>query len=103
MRDLRVNLVVMRARQRLSQDALARAAGVTRQTISKLESGSGNVTVDVLERVARVLECSVHVLFEPVVEVEAISERELARRAKESRTDYVDGFALLDAIEEADS
>jgi transcriptional regulator with XRE-family HTH domain len=61
---LRRNVVRRRTRHGLSQTELAEQARISRQTLSKIESGDGNVTVSVLERVAVVLGCEVKDLFE---------------------------------------
>ncbi len=50
MEALRRNVVYKRAEHRISQIDLAQRASVARQTISKIESGNGNVTVDILEK-----------------------------------------------------
>ena len=99
--DLAVNLIFRRAQKRLSQAALAKQAGVARQTVSKLESGIGNVTIDVLARIADALQCPLAKLFEGFPEPGPVSERELLRRAKAPRSEFVDTLAFLDAIDEA--
>src|SRR6185503_12880584 len=49
------NLVALRHVRNLTQDALAKAAGVPRSTISNLESSSGNPSLTVLVKVASAL------------------------------------------------
>jgi transcriptional regulator with XRE-family HTH domain len=45
----------IRKAKRLTQTRLAEAAGCNQATISKLERGDKNVTLDLIERIARVL------------------------------------------------
>lgn len=99
MEVLRRNVVLKRAQRGLSQVELAKRASVARQTISKVESGEGDVTVGVLEKLARVLRCDVRDLFE--CRTTAADDAELQRRAKAPASDFVDAGALLDAIDEA--
>jgi transcriptional regulator with XRE-family HTH domain len=101
MEVLRRNVVYKRAQHGFSQSVLAERAKVARQTVSKIESGSGGrtVTVEVLEKIAIVLGCRVDQLFDPCcVHVDA---SELQRRANAPNGDFIDGFALLNAIDEA--
>jgi transcriptional regulator with XRE-family HTH domain len=49
------NLVTLRQLRTLTQEALAKAAGVPRSTIANLESGSGNPSLTVLIKVANSL------------------------------------------------
>lgn len=101
MEALRRNVVFRRAKSRISQSDLAERANVARQTISKIESGSGDVTVSVLEKIARVLECSIEQLFD--TGSAHTDERALGRRAKSSSSEYVNARELLDAIDEANA
>ena len=99
MEALRRNVVLKRAEHRISQSGLAEKANVARQTISKIESGDGNVTIQVLEKIASVLGCTVPELFEP--RSGPADDAELARRANAPANEFVDAHALLDAIDEA--
>lgn len=99
MEALRLNVVYKRAEHGLSQGELAQRASVARQTVSKIESGQGNVTVDILEKIATVLGCGVDQLFEP--RCVRVDDAELERRANAPRSDFVNAEALLDAIDEA--
>jgi putative transcriptional regulator len=56
-------LRVARAERDLSQDDLARAAGVSRQTISSIETGQYCPSAALAFRLARVLGTGVEVLF----------------------------------------
>lgn len=49
------NLISLRHARSLTQDALAKAAGVPRSTIANLESGEGNPSLTVLVKVANAL------------------------------------------------
>ena len=76
-----------RRRRRLSQEQLARAAGVTRQAVSAVETGAASPGVDVALRLAGVLGCRVEDLFgaapggEPVAVVLPAGTRDGARVA----------------------
>jgi DNA-binding XRE family transcriptional regulator len=56
-------LRVARAERNLSQDQLARATGVSRQTISSIETGQYVPSALLAFRLARVLGCRVDELF----------------------------------------
>jgi putative transcriptional regulator len=99
MEALRINSVVKRAKQGISQSDLAQRAHVARQTVSKIESGYGNVTVDVLEKLAKVFACSVAELFE--YDETPADDAEIERRAKAPRSEFVDAEVLFAAIDEA--
>jgi transcriptional regulator with XRE-family HTH domain len=100
MEALRVNLIIGRARARFSQEDLATRAGVGRPTISRIERGADDVSLDVVQRLADALGTTVAELFVSP-STEPVDEAELARRAAASDDDYVDARALLDAIDEA--
>jgi transcriptional regulator with XRE-family HTH domain len=53
--NLAHNLVALRHGRGLTQQAVAKAAGVPRSTIANLESGEGNPSLAVLSKVARAL------------------------------------------------
>ncbi|MDE2571802.1 MAG: helix-turn-helix transcriptional regulator [bacterium] len=99
MEELARNVVRKRAEHHLSQAALADRADVARATVCKIESGDGNVTVQSLERIARVLGCRLDELFAPRCVV--VDDAELERRANAPDSDFVDARALLAAIDEA--
>lgn len=52
----RSDLVDMRMRRRMTQDKLAKAAGVSKQTITRMESGTNVPQFDTIEKVAAALE-----------------------------------------------
>jgi putative transcriptional regulator len=99
MEVLRRNVVFKRAEHGYSQAVLASRASVTRQTISKIESGHGTVTVQILEKIAKVLGCGIDELFAP--RCLRADDAELERRANSPQSDFVDARTLLGAIDEA--
>jgi transcriptional regulator with XRE-family HTH domain len=96
---LGVNLVFERARAGLSQTALAKAAGVTRQTISEIERAATNPTIDVLDKIVSALGISMDRLFVQHVSG-LVDDEELARRRASGRDDTVDARTLLDGVNE---
>jgi transcriptional regulator with XRE-family HTH domain len=97
---LRVNLIVGRARARLSQQAFAERAGISRPTVSRIERGIGDdVGLDVLERIAGALDVSVADLF-VLASSGRVDDAELARRAA-ATDEFVDADDLFAAIDEA--
>jgi putative molybdopterin biosynthesis protein len=61
--DIRNNLKSIRTRLGMSQQELANLAGVTRQTISGVESGQYAPSVAISLRLAKALGCQVEDLF----------------------------------------
>jgi transcriptional regulator with XRE-family HTH domain len=54
----------LRARRgKRTQDEFARKLGVSRATLSRLESGSQNTTISTLEQISKSLRCDVGELF----------------------------------------
>ena len=49
----------------LSQEAFARKLGISRPTLTRLESGAQNTTLKTLQTICRRLRCDVGDLFEP--------------------------------------
>jgi transcriptional regulator with XRE-family HTH domain len=98
---LRVNVIVGRARARLSQSDLAERAGISRPTVSRIERATcPDVGLDTIERIAGALDVDVASLF--VLELEKrVDDDEIARRAAAPDSDFVDADALLSAIAEA--
>ena len=73
--DLRTNLKSIRTRLGMSQQDLANIAGVTRQTISGVESGQYAPSVAITLRLAKALGCQVEDLFwleRDLPEIEAV-------------------------------
>jgi DNA-binding XRE family transcriptional regulator len=55
----------LRARRgQLTQEAFARRLGISRPTLTRLESGSQNTTLKTLEQICRALRCNVGDLFQ---------------------------------------
>lgn len=98
--NIRANLIVARAKARLTQARLAEAAAVTRQTISDLERGTVNISVDVLDRIAGALDIDVQQLFTPPL-TRTVDAGEIARRRATPRSEFVPARALHAAIGEA--
>lgn len=85
---LRVNLIVGRARTQLSQEQLAEKAQVSRPTISRIERGTGDVKIDVVQRLADALGVAVADLFVPA-STEDVDDAEITRRAADAREDFI--------------
>jgi len=77
---VRGNLVFERAKKELSQAALAEAAGLARQTISDIERGAANPTVDVLDRIVTVLGIGLDQLFVAKPSDQKLDASEIRRR-----------------------
>ena len=65
--ELRVALEITKAREakKMSQRALAEALKTKQQTVSRIERGAQNVTIETLDRIARVLGRDLQVRFVP--------------------------------------
>ncbi|HTV91128.1 MAG TPA: helix-turn-helix transcriptional regulator [Verrucomicrobiae bacterium] len=101
MESLRANLIVGRARARLSQAELAERSGVSRPTISRIERcAAGDVGIDVIQRLANALGSTVADLFVPA-STAPVDDDELARRASTPDSEFIAAGDLLDAIAEA--
>jgi len=61
--ELRTRLKDLRIQRQLTQDALARAAGVTRQTIIAIEKGKFVPSVKLALELARALQVSLEEVF----------------------------------------
>lgn len=84
--DLRNNLKSIRTRLGMSQQDLANLAGVTRQTISGVESGQSAPSVAMTLRLASALGCHVEDLFwfeQELPEVEAILAKSISYNQKQ--------------------
>jgi transcriptional regulator with XRE-family HTH domain len=100
--NIRANLIVARAQARITQAQLADAASVTRQTISDLERGTVNISVDVLDRISRALDIETGQLFaRPFTGI--VDAAEIRRRRALPRSESVDADALFAALDEASS
>ena len=58
-----LNMKSARVKLDLSQEDLAKAVGVTRQTISCIENGAYNPTLNVCKKICRILHKSLDELF----------------------------------------
>jgi len=97
---LRVNLIVERARKRLSQGELAARAGISRPTVSRIERAAGDVGIEVVQRIADALEVAVTDLFAPFSPDEP-DDAELARRLAAPVDEFIDAEDLIRALDEA--
>jgi transcriptional regulator with XRE-family HTH domain len=98
---LRVNVIVGRAKARLSQDQLAERAGVSRPTISRIERAiAGDVGIATVECIAQALGIPISELFIPADE-DYVDDAELARRACAPDEEFIDARTLLAAVDEA--
>ena len=63
--ELKVAFEIAKAREaaKMSQGELARALKTKQQTISRIERGAQNVTIETLDRIARAMKLSLQVRF----------------------------------------
>ena len=59
------NIIDRRNSIGLSQEHLARQAGLSRAYVGKIENARFSVTIDTIEKIAHALEVDAEVLFEP--------------------------------------
>lgn len=83
MRDIGKNIKTIRQEQKMTQDALAEALYVTRQTVSNYENGHTRPDLETLERIAEILQTDVNTLIygPPVPESKKTAYRYLALSA----------------------
>lgn len=80
------NLIGLRQARGLTQQALARSAGVPRSTVATLESGAGNPSLQVLVKVASALAVPIdELLASPRAKVRHYREPELAAQQRQGR------------------
>lgn len=60
---MEIKLRVFRATRDITQEELARAVGVTRQTIIAMERGNYNPSLELAFRIARYFEASIEEIF----------------------------------------
>lgn len=60
MRDIGKNIRELRIKKSMTQDALAESLFVTRQTVSNYETGKSRPDIDMLIRIAEVLDCDIN-------------------------------------------
>ena len=75
---LAVNLRKWRERRQISLSALARDAGVSKSTVSELERGNGNPSLDTIWALAKTLHVSLGALFTTEQEGSGIEVRRIA-------------------------
>lgn len=82
-RHLARNLSALRQVRALTQDALAKGAGLPRSTIANLESGDGNPSLAVLVKVAGALKTSIdELLASPRAKTRRWATADLPRRSR---------------------
>lgn len=97
---LRVNVIIGRARARLSQEQLAERAGISRPTVSRIERAAADVGIEVVQRIADALGVAVSELFVPASD-DRLDESEIAARLDTGDDEFIDARAVLDAVDEA--
>ncbi|MGH7707765.1 MAG: helix-turn-helix transcriptional regulator [Vulcanimicrobiaceae bacterium] len=97
---LRVNVIIGRARARLSQEELANRAGISRPTVSRIERAAADVGIEIVQRIADALGIAVADLFLPTRD-DRVDNDELAARAVAPDSEFIDARAVLDAVDEA--
>lgn len=63
MRDIGRNITTLRKKRGMTQDALAEALHVTRQTVSNYENGRSRPDIDMLEAIAQVLDTDINTVL----------------------------------------
>jgi transcriptional regulator with XRE-family HTH domain len=99
--ELADHVVVARARKGLSQAELAERAGISRDTLSRIERGEADPTLNVLSRLADALSVDVAELLARDRGDALADDDELVRRAADIRAGNVDARTLLVAIDDA--
>lgn len=97
---LRVNVIIGRARARLSQEQLAERAGVSRPTVSRIERGAADVGIEVVQQIADALGVAVSELFVPAGD-DRLDDSEIAARLDTGEDEFIDARAVLEAVDEA--
>lgn len=98
---LRLHVLFLRARHRMSQSTLAARAGVSRAVVSRIEQGDTNVTLAVLDRIAAALATESWRLVAPIDT--GSSDADVERRLADGPEVFVDAADLLAAIDESAS
>lgn len=97
---LRVNVIIGRAKARLSQEQLAERAGISRPTVSRIERAAGDVGITVVQRIADALGVAVSGLFIQPSD-DPLDDLELVARLDSGDEEFIDARAVLDAVDEA--
>lgn len=63
MRDIGKNIRTLRMQQNMTQDTLAEKLFVTRQTVSNYETGKSRPDIDMLLKIAEILQVDIHVIL----------------------------------------
>jgi transcriptional regulator with XRE-family HTH domain len=99
---LALNVIVARARARLSQSDLAERTGLSRATISNIENTVGDVSLRTIEALANAFGCPVSALLDGTEDHLPETDSEINRRRETtSAEEFVDAFDVLAAAAEA--
>jgi transcriptional regulator with XRE-family HTH domain len=99
---LALNVIVGRARARLSQSDLAARTGLSRATISNIENTVGDVSLRTIEALANAFGCPVATLLDGADDGLSETDDEINRsRETTSAEEFVDAFDVLTAAAEA--
>jgi transcriptional regulator with XRE-family HTH domain len=99
--DLSAGVIGLRARRELSQSALCKLAGVSRDTLSRIERCEADPTLSVIDKLAKAFGVAVSDLFVSDVGDDLPDDAELARLASLGHEGWVDADALMAAMDEA--
>ena len=82
-KNLAQNIKSFREKRNLTQAELARQAGVTRASVTLMESGSSNPTLDILIKLSRALQTSLEELISfPYLECRHIKAKEVSQKSE---------------------
>jgi len=99
---LALNVIVGRARARISQSELAERTGLSRATISNIENTVGDVSLRTIEALAKAFGCPVTALLDGTEDDLRETDAEINRRRETtSPEEFVDAFDVLTAAAEA--
>lgn len=89
--ELHNHLAELRTAQGLTQEQLAKAANVSRQTIIAIEGGAYSPSTVLALRLAFLLDASLHELFEltPTSIIELQQQRDVLRKAKKEHLKHL--------------
>lgn len=74
--DIAQQVRLLRERQKYSQETLAKASGLSRNTLSLIERGQTSPTLDTLQRIADGLNVDIGALFQEVSRQSPVKDRE---------------------------
>ncbi len=95
------NVIVLRARRRISQGDLAERSGVSRATVSRIERAEGDTSVLTLQQIAAALGVGIAELFVCERDDAVPDDAELERRACDAPEAFGNPWDLIAAVDEA--